>query len=103
MRRAAASDGAEEGTGEGAGAARSPAGIGSGTEEGDDVSGSVPPGKVFTDEIPPDEDSPGGMSRSFLITSRISLRISSITEPRSTLSTLVFSAGMLTLKSRTAV
>ena len=98
VRRAAASDGAGESAGEGAGAASSPAGIGSGAEEGDDVSGSIPPGKASTDEAPPDEDFPGGMNRSFLVTLRTCSRIGSIPGPPSTLSALACSAGMLTLK-----
>ena len=103
VQRAAASDGAGEGVGEGAGTAWSPAGIGSGAEEGDDVYGSVPLGKVSKDEAPPDKDSPGGMSRSFLVTSRICSSVDSISGPPSTLSALACSAGMLTLKSRTVV
>ena len=55
VRRAADSDGVDEG----AGAAGSPVGTGSGAEEGDGVFGGVPSGKVFTDEAPPGEDSPG--------------------------------------------
>ena len=103
VQRAAAYDGAGEGTRAGVSAACSPAGIGSGAEEGDDIPGSVPLGEVSTDEVPPDKDSRGGMSSFFLVTSQICSRIGPNPGPLSTLSALASSAGMLTLKSRTTV
>ena len=102
-RRAAVPDGAGASAGSGSVAgARTEAGA----REGDDVSGSALPGEPFPGKAPTDEESPGEaceMSRFFFETSWICRRHCSIWGALSTLSTLVYSTGMLTLKSRTAV
>ena len=67
------------------------------------MSPAVFPREYSTDEAPPDENSPGGMNRSFLVTSRVCSRIGSIPGSPSTLSALACSSGMSTLKSRTVV
>ena len=80
-----------------------PPASGSDAKEDDDVSGKAPPGNVSTDEAPSDEATPGGISRFFLVTSQICSKIGPIPGSPFTLSALVCSAGMLTLKSRIAV
>ena len=71
------------------------AGIRAGAGEGDDISGSVPPGESSAGEA-------YDVSRPFFVTLRTSRRSCLISGPSSTLSTLACSAGMLTLKTRTA-
>ena len=80
--------------------------LGAGAKDGDDVSADSPPGVPCLGETPSDEESPSkdaDMNRFFLVTSRICPRNVLISGSPSTLLTMAYSAGILTLKSRTTV